>query len=56
MTEICDLKGENLNEFEKEECQGVNACVFCPTKLRILGLLWCDGSAKEKAEEFYDIL
>ena len=26
---------------------------FCPTRLKIIGLLWCDGGAYEKAYELY---
>jgi len=42
-----------LNEFCGVEGQ---TNVFKPNKLRILGLLWCEGTPKEKVVELYDCL
>ena len=42
-----------LNEFCGVEGQ---QNVFKPNKLRILGLLWCEGSPQEKVTELYDLL
>ena len=30
--------------------------IYCPSKLRLLGILWCKGSPVEKSEELYDTI
>ena len=47
-------------KFLKETCSSENPyeekTLFSVQKLRNLGILWCNGSAKEKAFEFYDVI
>ena len=54
-----DLKNPDseLVKFLNEFCGVENMPNhFKPSKLRILGLLWCEGSPKEKVVELYDCL
>lgn len=50
-------KDSELVRFLKETCDGEvsgDDLRFSSFKLRILGLLWCEGNPKEKAPELYD--
>jgi hypothetical protein len=49
LNETCAFKSENPYEEE-----GVD--IFDTEKLRLLGILWCDGKTKEKSFELYDVL
>ena len=51
----CNDKDEDGNA-EKEEEHKEDDPHLDLFKLRLIGLLWCDGSPKEKAFEFYDML
>ena len=56
MIENCKKNNDsNLNTFERRKLNE-GELLFSARKLRLLGLLWCDGDSKEKAEEFYDII
>ena len=49
LNETCAF--ETQNPYEES---GVD--IFDSSKLRLLGILWCDGKPKEKAFELYDVL
>lgn len=49
LNEVCPHTSDNPYDQE-----GIN--IFNVNKLRLLGILWCDGSPKEKSFEFYDVL
>jgi len=54
-----DLKNEKSDfvQFLNAVCaEEGSPNVFSTTKLRVLGLLWCEGGDKEKAFEFYENL
>ena len=53
-----DLEDENsaLVKFLNDTCvydKGPKVNKFCSWKLRVLGILWCEGSNKEKVFELY---
>ena len=51
------LQDEN-SEFSKFVKQSCGDCEnkICTTKLRCIGILWCNGTADKKAEELYNLL
>lgn len=48
--EYCKYEGKMITEQRKED-----EVIFDEMKLKVLGLLWCDGDLTEKAKELYDI-
>lgn len=42
-----------LHAKPDEEIQGI---VLNSFKLKVLGILWCDGNADEKIKEFWDLI
>ena len=50
------LDAEEKKEGDVETDSDPNNPHISLFHLRCIGLLWCDGSVKEKAFEFYDML
>ena len=46
----------DLTQQEKDEGKEEAVNVYSVHKIRILGILWCDGDANEKAIELYDVI
>ena len=43
-------------KMDPDEAEDQPENVYSVHKIRILGILWCDGDAKEKAIELYDVI
>lgn len=42
--------------IDVDEYEGIDPSAYSVRKLKCVGLLWCDGSAKEKVVELYDMI
>lgn len=56
LKETCKPDKEDLEAGDMEEDDDVNNPHISILHLRCIGLLWCEGTKKEKAFEFYDML
>ena len=57
MDKNCSIKKDEIKDEETaEESEKIEKNMYSTHKLRILGILWCDGDAKEKGVELYDVI
>ena len=55
LKDFCKCNDEDEDGNKEEEHDDNNPHIDI-TKFRLIGLLWCEGSSKERAFEFYDML